>query len=116
MVCAEQVWRVAFFLGMAFTALAPLAHLSYTFGSKPMLNFIAPITPSLLSYIVGLVFYMSHVPERFAYCNESISRLTDWLGGGSHAIWHVFIVLGIYSHKWGMRELKAGVGGEICLL
>lgn len=101
---------------MAFTGLAPLAHLTYYFGFRAMLDFIAPTAPSLLSYIIGLVFYVSHVPERFAYCNESISRLTDWLGGGSHAIWHAFIVLAIYQHKWGMREMKAGVGGEGCLL
>lgn len=33
----------------------------------------------------------------------------DWLGGGSHAIWHAFIVLAISQHKWAMAELKRGV-------
>ncbi|THH04497.1 hypothetical protein EW145_g5482 [Phellinidium pouzarii] len=97
--------RVAFFVGMAFTGLAPLAHLSYYFGFMNMMAFIRPIIPSFISYIIGLVFYVTHVPERFIY-SERISRWTDWLGGGSHAIWHAFIVLAIYQHKWGMRMAR----------
>jgi len=44
-----------------------------------------------------------------------LSEWTDWLGGGSHAIWHAFIVLAIYQHKRGMREMRGGVSGEGCL-
>lgn len=101
---------------MAFTGIAPLAHLSYYFGARSVLSFIAPIAPSLLSYVIGLVFYVSHVPERFAVMSARVSYWTDWLGGGSHAIWHAFIVLAIYQHKWAMHELRVGVGGEGCLV
>jgi adiponectin receptor len=111
---AIQPVRVAFFLGMAFTGLAPLAHLSYDFSFWSMLSFISPIAPSFISYIIGLVFYVSHIPERFVY-NERVAHWTDWLGGGSHAIWHAFIVLAIYQHKSGMRELRMGVDGSSCL-
>ena len=99
---------------MAFTGIAPLAHLSYLYGTQNMFAYINAIAPSLLSYIVGLVFYVTHIPERFVY-SERIARWTDWLGGGSHAIWHAFIVLAIYQHKWGMRMLRDGVGGVSCL-
>ena len=114
MLTSLQPIRVAFFLGMAFSGLAPLAHLSYEFGIKNTFDFIQPIIPSLASYIIGLIFYVSHVPERFIY-SERIARWTDWLGGGSHAIWHAFIVLAIYQHKWGMRAMKTGVAGGSCL-
>ncbi|KAH8119424.1 HlyIII-domain-containing protein [Phellopilus nigrolimitatus] len=107
--------RVVFFVGMALTGLAPIAHFSYYIGFWAMLSFIQPIMPSLSSYIIGLIFYVTHVPERFIY-SERISRWTDWLGGGSHAIWHAFIALAIYQHKWGMREMRASIGGERCLL
>lgn len=52
-----------------------------------------PELPSLAAYGVGLVFYALHFPE----CVVPIrwTRCTDWIGGGSHAIWHLFIVLGI---------------------
>lgn len=99
---------------MSFTGLAPLAHLSYEFGARNALGFIEPIMPSLASYIIGLAFYVTHIPERFVY-SERIARWTDWLGGGSHAIWHALIVLAIYQHKWGMRTLRDGIAGESCL-
>ncbi|EJD03196.1 HlyIII-domain-containing protein [Fomitiporia mediterranea MF3/22] len=107
--------RVVFFLGMAFTALAPMAHLTYMYSFSSMVSFIRPIAPSFLSYIIGLVFYVTHVPERFVY-SKGIAHWTDWLGGGSHAIWHAFIVLAIYQHRWGMVEMRAGVDGEGCVV
>ncbi|KAL5524033.1 hypothetical protein ACEPAG_8206 [Sanghuangporus baumii] len=112
-----RIYRITFFLGMAFTALAPLIHLAHLFSVSDTLSFISPISSSLLSYVIGLVFYATHIPERFvALYNERMARWTDWIGGGSHAIWHAFIVLAIYQHKWGMREMKLGVDGEGCLI
>lgn len=100
---------------MAFTGIAPFAHLAYANDFSSALTFISPIFPSLLSYLIGLMFYVTHVPERFVYTySERVAQWTDWLGGGSHAIWHAFIVLAIYQHKWGMREMRAGIGGEGC--
>ncbi|KAL5528181.1 IZH3 [Sanghuangporus sanghuang] len=112
-----RVYRIAFFLGMAFTAFAPLIHLAHLYSVSETLSFISHISPSLLSYIIGLAFYATHVPERFvALYSERMARWTDWIGGGSHAIWHAFIALAIYQHKWGMREMKLGVDGEACLI
>ncbi|KAL5507028.1 IZH3 [Sanghuangporus vaninii] len=112
-----RVYRIAFFVGMTFTAFAPLIHLAHLYSVSETLSFISHISPSLLSYIIGLAFYATHFPERFvALYSERIARWTDWIGGGSHAIWHAFIVLAIYQHKWGMRDMKLGVDGEVCLM
>ena len=108
---------MAFFLGMAFTGLAPAIHLMHLYGFSQTLSFVSHISPSLLSYIIGLVFYITHVPERFvSLYSLRMARWTDWIGGGSHAIWHAFIVLAIYQHKWSMRDMRLGVGGEGCLV
>jgi adiponectin receptor len=120
---------------------------------------IAPISPSLASYLIGLVFYVTHFPECClspGHASASpigitptindtenkngkdgqdnnvaqnvrnivheqheqpgkVSALLRWLdlmGGGSHAIWHMFIVLAIYQHKAGMPALKRGFAGS----
>jgi len=66
--------RVGFFLCMAFTAIAPLAVLAYLHSLRQMIMFINPIWPSLISYLIGLVFYVTHVPERFLS-----ERFSHWL-------------------------------------
>ena len=76
-----------------------------------MYGFIAPIVPSLASYVVGLAFYATHFPE--CVLAPRLGGWLDWCGGGSHAIWHVFIVLAIRLHREGMEEMKAGIG-EAC--
>lgn len=34
-----QGWRIAFFLGISFTAIAPLSHLAYAHGIRTMMRF-----------------------------------------------------------------------------
>lgn len=61
----------------------------------------APVLPSCASYIAGLVLYASHFPECYF--------VTGWwgrAGGGSHALWHCFIVVAIRSHWMGMGGLR----------
>jgi adiponectin receptor len=100
---AAQLYRVAFFLFLAFVAIAPLAHFARLHGVRRTWAFITPIVPSLGSYLTGLVFYVTHFPE---CCVRT--RWADTLGGGSHAIWHVLIVRAIYQHKTGMRAMRGG--------
>lgn len=69
--------------------------------------------PSLVSYVAGLVFYATHFPECYLSSRWAHSHLLDRFGGGSHAIWHVFIVIAISQHKAAMSELKRGIG-EAC--
>jgi adiponectin receptor len=100
-------WRIAFFLGLAFTGLAPLCTLSCMFSVRAAYMFMVPVIPSLLWYLAGLFFYASHFPERWLAARWA-HRL-DWFGGGSHAIWHACVVLAIWSWQAGMAVLKAGV-------
>ncbi|KAK1216611.1 inc metabolism membrane protein [Marasmius sp. AFHP31] len=73
-------YRVLFFLSLAFSSLAPLAAIALTHSFWEMIYYMAPVTPSLLSYIIGLLFYVTHVPER--WMSEKWRRRMDRFGGG----------------------------------
>ncbi|KAK0455471.1 hemolysin-III related-domain-containing protein [Desarmillaria tabescens] len=100
-------WRIAFFLSLAFSSLAPLAAIAVLHSPRQMMDFISPVVPSLISYVAGLVFYATHVPERFL--TEKWRQRLDAVGGGSHCIWHCFIVLAVSQHKSAIRNMKEGV-------
>ncbi|KAL4242671.1 hypothetical protein ABKN59_011579 [Abortiporus biennis] len=87
-------YRIAFFVSLALGAIAPLAYLSQLHTITRMFQFIGPLVPSLLSYIAGLVFYATHFPE-CVVVRAGKPHWLDWFGGGSHAIWHVFVVCAI---------------------
>ncbi|KAI0775772.1 HlyIII-domain-containing protein [Trametes elegans] len=103
-------WRIVFFVSLAFSGMAPLVQLARMHSFGAMISFISPIAPSLTSYIVGLVFYATHFPECVLATRWPSLRWLDWLGGGSHAIWHVCIVIAISLHKEGMGIMKRGIG------
>lgn len=65
--------------------------------------------PSLASYITGLLFYATRFPECALPIN---SPSLAWLGGGSHALWHIFIVQAISLHRDALHLLKDGVPGS----
>ncbi|KAG1812170.1 hemolysin-III related-domain-containing protein [Suillus subaureus] len=99
--------RIAFFLSLAFTAAAPMTALAYLQSPAQMFAFVNPIWPSITSYLIGLIFYATHIPERFL--SERHSHWLDWCGGGSHAIWHIFIVIAISQHRAAIAEFRHGV-------
>ncbi|KAH9892627.1 HlyIII-domain-containing protein [Cubamyces lactineus] len=105
-------WRIAFFVSLALSGFAPLVQLARAHSFHEMVAFISPIVPSLTSYVVGLIFYATHFPECVLATRWPSLRWLDWLGGGSHAIWHVCIVLAISLHKQGMEVMKRGIGAE----
>ena len=70
-----------------------------------------PIIPSLLSYVAGLVFYATHIPER--WMSPKWTQRLDCIGGGSHCIWHLFIVLAVSQHRGAISYLKHGITGEV---
>ena len=107
-----QHWRIAFFVSLALSGFAPLVQLARAHSFHEMVAFISPIVPSLTSYVVGLIFYATHFPECVLATRWPSLRWLDWLGGGSHAIWHVCIVLAISLHKQGMEVMKRGIGAE----
>ncbi|THV06749.1 HlyIII-domain-containing protein [Dendrothele bispora CBS 962.96] len=100
-------WRIVFFLTLAFSSLAPLATLEMLHSIRETLHFMAPVSPSLVSYLIGLAFYASHVPERFL--PQTWSSKLDIVGGGSHCIWHCFIVLAVSQHKAAIQMIKDGI-------
>ncbi|KAF8444777.1 hemolysin-III related-domain-containing protein [Boletus edulis BED1] len=99
--------RIVFFICMAFTAIAPLAVLAYLHSPRQVIAYTSPVVPSVISYLVGLVFYAFRIPECFL--SERFSHWLDWCGGGSHAIWHTFIVLAISQHRTAIASLRGGI-------
>lgn len=73
-----------------------------------------PISPTLLSYIIGLAFYATNFPERSLPASWA-PYFGKYLGGGSHAVWHLFIVLAISKHRAAMPVMRGMAGmGEVC--
>ncbi|KAJ1030584.1 hypothetical protein NDA16_001493 [Ustilago loliicola] len=83
--------RIAVFLTMCFTALAPFTHAAFEHGFAKTMSFFSPIFPSLAFYVGGLVFYATQFPESWAP-----GRFDTW--GHSHQLWHIGIVLAIVFH------------------
>ncbi|KAF9482240.1 HlyIII-domain-containing protein [Pholiota conissans] len=102
-----RFYRIGFFLLLAFSGIGPMVALSALHTRKEMYDFVAPVFPSLASYLIGLVFYAAHFPE--CVIPESIQRKLDMIGGGSHAIWHCFIVLAVSQHRSAMTHMKGGL-------
>lgn len=67
-----------------------------------------PVVPSLTSYVTGLLFYATRFPECLL---PTDSPRLAWLGGGSHALWHIFIVRAISLHRDALPALKDGALG-----
>ncbi|TFK44235.1 hemolysin-III related-domain-containing protein [Crucibulum laeve] len=102
-----RFYRIGFFLSLAFSAIGPLVSLSMMHSKGEMYQFMSPVIPSLISYLIGLAFYAAHFPERAL--PENIRRKLDCIGGGSHSIWHCFIVLAVSQHKTAIQSLKQGL-------
>ncbi|KAG6830068.1 hypothetical protein H0H92_002358 [Tricholoma furcatifolium] len=102
-----RLYRIAFFLTLAFSALAPLTGIAVMYSWREMVAFISPVVPSLVSYIVGLTFYALHFPERIL--PPSIQQKLDYFGCGSHCIWHCFIVLAVSQHRAAIASLRMGL-------
>ena len=117
-----------FFVSLALTAVAPLTHLSLLYSAHAMFSFIrthricsntplpeanetvhntGPVVPSLLSYVAGLFFYVTCLPE----CDvpKRWAAYLFYCGGGSHAIRHGFIMLAISQHRTAMASLAQGI-------
>ena len=115
-------------------AIAPLATLVCLHGTEKMFQFISelcsprsfhyfrrfyrsfrhladPVWPSIVSYLLGLGFYVTHIPERFVV-DRRMAHLLDSIGVGSHAIWHVFIVVGMSQYRTAIEGMRNGIGCE----
>jgi adiponectin receptor len=98
----EKSWlRVAFFVTLGATGFAPVVQLNIIHGAAWVYYFYAPITKSLIVYLVGAFIYAMKIPEQY---------LPGWFDyfGGSHNIWHFAVLGGIIFHYNAMSEMFTG--------
>lgn len=95
---ARLSWlRVAFFVGLSVTGFLPVLQLTLERGWHETIHFYAPITKSILVYLGGAILYAAEVPERW------FPGAFDYVGG-SHNIWHVAVLGGIFFHYNAMHH------------
>lgn len=100
--------RIAVFVSMAVSSIIPVLHLIFLNGFKSTLSFFSLASLSVIMYILGVIVCKSQIthlneltliglhtdanrfPERM-YPGEF-----DFAGFTSHAIWHIFVCLGIF--------------------
>ncbi|KAI9805603.1 MAG: hypothetical protein M1826_004763 [Phylliscum demangeonii] len=93
--------RVAFYVGLALSGFLPLVQLAATRGPAWCLSFYAPVFKSIAVYLLGACVYAAKIPERWR------PGLFDYVGG-SHNLWHLAVLAGIFFHYLAMQEFFAG--------
>ncbi|KWU44773.1 HlyIII-domain-containing protein, partial [Rhodotorula sp. JG-1b] len=96
-----KMWRIAFFVSLAASAMAPIAHRSILIGTADTLRFYSPALPSVIAYLAGLLFYANQFPE---CCSPG-----SWHIGASHQLWHVAIVVAVWLHWKAMSDWSTTV-------
>jgi adiponectin receptor len=97
----ELAWlRVSFYVGLASTGFMPVIQLMFARGFFWALIFYSPIFKSLAVYLVGAILYAKQIPERWC------PGMFDYVGG-SHNIWHLAVLAGIFFHYLAMQEFFA---------
>ncbi|TIB78833.1 HlyIII-domain-containing protein [Wallemia mellicola] len=84
-------FRIGFFVYMAICGLAPILAMVSYHGLDNTLTFLAPIIPSLLFYVVGLIIYAFQIPECFAPGRFDFAF-------ASHNAWHIAVAAAIFLH------------------
>jgi adiponectin receptor len=98
----DMAWaRVAFYVSLGATGFVPILQLNMTRGETWAWEFYAPITQSIIVYLVGACVYALQVPERW------FPGAFDYIGG-SHNLWHFAVLGGILFHYLAMQEFFAG--------
>lgn len=87
-----RAFRAILFMSMGFFGLIPAIHAVVVNWNDPHRNVILCYeTVMALSYIIGTMFYISRIPERW---KPGFFDLT----GHSHQIFHVFVIMGALAH------------------
>ncbi|XP_028062951.1 heptahelical transmembrane protein 1-like isoform X2 [Camellia sinensis] len=85
-------FRALLFVAMGLFGLVPAIHALIVNWSEPRRNItLAYESVMAISYLIGTMFYVSRVPERWK------PGFFD-LAGHSHQIFHVFVLLGALAH------------------
>ncbi|KAK6510901.1 hypothetical protein TWF506_009990 [Arthrobotrys conoides] len=93
-----RFFRVAFYVSLGASGFLPLAQLLYTRGVTWCLGFYLPIVKSLAVYLTGAMIYANQIPERWS------PGMFD-LVGGSHNIWHLAVVGGVWFHWCALQGM-----------
>eukprot|EP00842_Homolaphlyctis_polyrhiza_P002499 jgi/Hompol1/324/HPOL_001389-RA len=99
---AFRVGRAVVYLSSGVLSCGPAIYKLLLFGTQglPTVNdgyAVVGILFALSLYVIGSIFYMGRIPERF------------WPGafdvfGHSHTIWHVIVVTAIFNHYLALRS------------
>ncbi|KAM7508256.1 hypothetical protein LguiA_018709 [Lonicera macranthoides] len=87
-----RTFRALLFVAMGLSGMIPAIHAVIVNWNEPQRNVtLAYELAMALSYLVGTVFYVSRIPERWR---------PGWfdLAGHSHQIFHVFVIMGALAH------------------
>ncbi|CAH9070328.1 unnamed protein product [Cuscuta epithymum] len=85
-------FRAGLFLAMGLSGLIPAVHALMVNWDEPERNVTLAYEAAMgLFYVIGTLFYMTRVPERWR------PGFFD-LAGHSHQIFHVFVIFGAMSH------------------
>ncbi|KAH7688502.1 AdipoR/hemolysin-III-related protein [Dioscorea alata] len=85
-------YRASLFAAMAFSGIIPAIHAAVVNWNEPKRNItLAYELAMALFYVIGTLFYVSRVPERWK------PGLFDVVGQ-SHQIFHVFVIAGALAH------------------
>lgn len=85
-------FRASLFVAMGLFGLIPAVHATAVNWDEPQRNMTLAYEAAMaLSYLIGTVFYVTRIPERWR---------PGWfdLAGHSHQIFHVFVMMGALSH------------------
>ncbi|KAF2185052.1 IZH family channel protein-like protein [Zopfia rhizophila CBS 207.26] len=95
----DMAWaRVLFYVSLAATGFLPVGQLITTRGIEWAYYFYAPVTSSILVYLIGAIMYASKIPERW------FPGMFDYVGA-SHNIWHLAVLGGILFHYTAMQDM-----------
>ncbi|RUS23678.1 hemolysin-III related-domain-containing protein [Jimgerdemannia flammicorona] len=125
--------RIAVFLTMGMSGSLPLVHLVITHGFFATGTFVGPMITSVVMYLTGVAIcdfdHMSahtltvsslHSSHSHTDANRFPEKMFpgrfDWAGMTSHAIWHVFVCLGIFHHYKASLHFHRNRYGLGCLM
>ncbi|CAA91897.1 Hemolysin-III family protein [Schizosaccharomyces pombe] len=99
--------KIFFFVGLACSGLIPMITMFYIKGTRRTVKYLDPVFKSIFSYIIGVLFYGLHIPERFLPGKFDII-------GNSHQIWHIAIIVGVAFHYTGVKRFETDYEAFSC--
>ncbi|EPY50816.1 hemolysin-III family protein [Schizosaccharomyces cryophilus OY26] len=100
-------FKIFFFIGLACSGFLPLLTMCYIRGAVETFSYLKPVFLSIFSYIIGVLFYALHVPEKL------YPGVFD-IVGNSHQLWHIAIIIGIGFHYYGIKTFETYHQGFAC--